>query len=63
MNSEKLQKGEVNKITRCLDKMTKVDTYAERYTILREFSLRSYRAGASQALDEMGAQLKELFES
>ena len=60
--SEKLQKGEVNKITRCLDAMTKVDTYNERYTILREFSLSSFQGGARMALDEMGEQLKEIFE-
>lgn len=57
--SDKLKKGEHNKISRCLDEMSAVDTYDERYVILRAFSLGSYQAGAHMALDEFAENLKE----
>ena len=60
MSSDKLKKGEVNKITQCLDAMSAVDTYDERYEILREFTLDSYKAGSTMALDEMSKQMKEM---
>lgn len=48
-----------NKLTECLDKMTEVDTYDERYKILYKFSKAAYAAGAEMAIDKFSKELKK----
>lgn len=56
---EQLKKDMHNKLTECLDKMTAVDTYDERYKILDAFTLQAYRAGADMALEQLSIEMKK----
>jgi hypothetical protein len=47
--SREYKAGIDNKITDCLDKMSDVDTYAERYSILWDFSQVAFEAGGKSA--------------
>jgi hypothetical protein len=47
--NRKYKAGADNMVTDCLDKMSAVDTYAERYTILWDFSQVAFEAGGKSA--------------